>query len=409
MNEKVVFNDNLCLMKTNKYKTIQLFLYYTGKYSIKKKVALNILTTIIGDYSIKYDTKEKMVKAKDYLYDADINCNIKLRANLMTFTVKYSFINPKFLSDVSIYDYLDFFKECLNNPYFSEKLLCEFKRNYKDAILRSLDKPSKLASNRVNQIIACNDSAFKIYDCDDSAVIDEIDLEYIKQVYSEVINSFDLNIYLCGDYDNTLLEYVGSFKNDYCLYLKNEPIHIGDLGEIIEKKNVSQSTLNVVYKTPYNRKHKDFYAYMLGNVLLGNVPTSLLFEEVREKLSLCYYIGVTDYKNEGLVKIVTSINGENKDEVIKQIDIQIKRLIDMDYDFVKIDLARALLIDSLKSTPDNLDSYVDYLFYNKLNGVECSLNEYIDNINKVTAKEISEVFKNYKHVLTYMLKGIKDE
>ena len=95
MNEKVVFNDNLCLMKTNKYKTIQLFLYYTGKYSIKKKVALNILTTIIGDYSIKYDTKEKMVKAKDYLYDADINCNIKLRANLMTFTVKYSFINPK--------------------------------------------------------------------------------------------------------------------------------------------------------------------------------------------------------------------------------------------------------------------------------------------------------------------------
>ena len=182
-----------------------------------------------------------------------------------------------------------------------------------------------------------------------------------------------------------------------------------EIGEIIEDKEVSQSNLNVVYKTPFNRKHPYFYAYMLGNVLLGMVPTSLLFEEVREKLSLCYYISIYDYKNEGLVKIYTAIDGKNKEEVLKQISIQMKRLIDKDYDYSKIDPARALLIDSVTSLSDSLDGYVDYLYTNKLNGIDCDIEKYIAEVNKVTVDDIASCFKEYKHVLTYMLNGVKDE
>ena len=401
--------DNFCLIKTNKYKTVDLFLYFTLEYDVLKKAALSLLGNFIGEYSNKYPNKLKMTRAKDNLYGANISCATKAKANLLSFSIKYSFINPKFIKDVTLDDYMSFFKECLFNVYFSNELLFEFKRNLRDTILRSLDKPANLAANRVNQIIAEKDSKFSVYDIDCLKEIESIDLDITKDIYNELFTNCAREVYLVGDVDNDLIDYAKSLKNDKHLYLDNIPVNIDELNEIVEDKDVSQSNLNVVYKTPFNRKHPCFYAYMLSNALLGMVPTSLLFEEVREKLSLCYYISVVDYKNEGLVKIYTAIDGKNKDELIRQIDIQIKRLINKDYDFEKIDAARALLIDSVSSLPDSLDAYIDYLYSNKLNGIKCDIDEYINEVNKVNADDIASVFKEYKHVLTYMLNGVKDE
>ena len=405
----IIKEDNFCLIKTNKYKTIELFLYFTCEYDSLKKTTLSLLSNFIGEYSKKYSDKVKMTRAKDNLYGANISCVVKGKANLLSFCVKYSFINPKFLKDVTIDDYLAYFKECLYNIYFSDELLVEFKRNLKDIVLRSLEKPSNLAANRVNQIIAKEDKDFGVYDIDCLKEIEQVDLEMVKKTYEELFKDYARDVYLIGDVSEKLISYVKTLINDKHFYLKNKPIMLKEIGEIIEDKEVSQSNLNVIYRTPYNRKHPCFYAYMLGNVLLGMVPTSLLFEEVREKLSLCYYISIYDYKNEGLVKIYTAIDGKNKDEVLKQISIQIKRLIDKDYDYSKIDSARALLIDSVTSLSDSLDGYVDYLYTNKLNGIKCDIEEYIDKVNKVTVDDIASIFKEYRHVLTYMLNGVKDE
>lgn len=409
MIEDYILEDNLYLMKTNKYKTISLGLYYAYPYDLKRRLSLTLLTFFIGDYSNTYNTKSKMLKVKDNLYGANIYSQCRTKANLLFYFVKINFINPKFLKDILIDDYLDFFKECLDNVYFSEDLLNEFKKNYKDVISRRLDNPSKLAINRVSQIITKEAKEFEVYDTNHIDMIDSITLDDVKDVYKEIKEKFSVDVFLVGDYDDKTYEFAKSFKSNNRYYLKNEVLDIKDIGEIVEDKNVSQSMLSVVYKTPYTRVSKDFYSYMLGNCLLGMVPTSLLFEEVREKRSLCYYISVLDYKNEGLVKIFTAIDGKNKDTVIEQINIQINRLINKDYELERIDLARTLLIESIESTLDDFDSYVDYLYYNKLNKVDCSLSEYAEKLKLVTADDIANVFKDYKHVLTYMLNGVKHE
>lgn len=409
MLDEYKIDDNLCIMKTNKYKTVSLYLYFAHPYTLKKKLALSLLTYFLGDYSNKYNTKEKMLKAKDNLYGASIYSQCKNKANLLFYFVKFNFINPKFLKDVTIDDYLDYFNEVFNNVYFSEELLVEFKKNYKDTISRRLDNPSNYASNRIHQIIGKEVNEFLVYDSDHIAEIDAITLDDIKEVYDDLFKTFSLNVFLYGDVDQKMIDFAKSFKTVNRYYLDNKTLDVNDLKEIVEDKNVSQSMLSVIYKTPYHRTSKDFYAYMLGNCLLGIVPTSLLFEEVREKLSLCYYISVIDFKNEGIVKIFTAIDGKNKDTVIEQINIQINRLINKDYDTIKIDLARTLLIQSLETTFDDFDAYIDHLYYNSLNQVSCSIDEYIKNLDSIDADDISNVFKTYKHVLTYMLNGVKHE
>ena len=46
---------------------------------------------------------------------------------------------------------------------------------------------------------------------------------------------------------------------------------------------------------------------------------------------------------------------------------------------------------------------------NSLNGLNCSRQEYIEKLNKVTIEDIASVFNKYEHVLTYMLNGVKNE
>lgn len=47
-------------IKTKKYKNINLYLYFTSDYDLKKHLCLSLLAFFIGDYSKKYPTKEKM-------------------------------------------------------------------------------------------------------------------------------------------------------------------------------------------------------------------------------------------------------------------------------------------------------------------------------------------------------------
>lgn len=409
MEEDYTLIDNLCLMKTNKYKTVSLYLYYAYPYDLKRRLALLMLTGFIGRYSNKYNTKEKMTKARDNLYGISIGGHVKPEANLLSYTIKIIFLNPKFIKDVSTKNYIDHIKECLDNVYFSEELLKEFKKRYKDHLKRRLDSPRTLATNRIYQIIGEESKEFGVYNRDYSDEIDSITLDDVKNIYKEIKEKFSLDAYLVGDYDDELLQYAKTFKSNNRYYIKCNALDIKDLNEVIEDKDVSQSVLSVIYKTPFTRLSKEFYAFFLGNCLLGVVPTSLLFEEVREKLSLCYYISVNNYNNEGIVKIYTAIDGKNKDTVLKQIDIQINRLINKDYPLEKIDLARTLLIDSIAGIVDNFDVYTDYLYMCKLKQINCSIDEYIANLNKVTADDIANVFKEYKHVLTYMLNGVKHE
>ena len=259
------------------------------------------------------------------------------------------------------------------------------------------------------RILGEKEERLLIYDVSDDAAIDEITIADVKEVYGRLMRDFALDITLIGDYDDTLLEYVKTLKSRGRYYLTNQSYAMEDMGEITEEKDISQSILSVVYATPNNRFNEDFYAYTLGAVLLGVVPTSLLFEEVREKLSLCYYISVYDYKNEGLVRIHTAIDGKNRDRVLSEIEKQIQRLKDKDYDPFKLDLARRLFIDSLRSTPDDAADYQEYLYHNVLNGIDVPFEEYEKGLMQVTTDDIARVFRNYRHVLTYMLKGTRDE
>jgi len=409
---KQELNKNIKIINTRKYKDINLYLRFSIEYKplLKEKVAL--LTRLIGDISDKYKTKQEMTKAKDMLYGMSLNVAYKVRANIISLSLHYSFINPKFLN-TDINDYVSFIFETLNNSTINETTLDEAKRNLKAAILRKKDKPTNIANESFISIIRKDNPNFEIYAEDEQYIknIEAIQLDDLIKTYKYIVNKAMLNVYLCGDLRSKDIKQLTKFNfdNRKIVKIKTNKCTYPEHKMSVQKMEISQSYLSVTYATPFNKKHKDYFAWFLGNAFLGVLPTSLLFSEVREKMSLCYSISSIDYKNEGLVRIVTSIDGSNRNKVIKQVEKQITRLINMDYDITKLEATKTLLCNSIYGIYDDLESLVNYYYESMLSDFNYSIEQYCNKIMQVSEKDICGIYKKYKHYFNYILLGTKDE
>lgn len=412
-NSILKINEHLTLIKTKKYKDINMYLYYSLPYSLKQSASLTILSKMFGEASKKYPDKTSMAKARDLLYGLNVSTSCKPSSGLINFVVQYSFINPKFLKDVSIDDDLDYVSETLFKTLINKKLFLEAKRNVISTLLRKLDKPTTKAFDDVFTIIHNDHPSFGSNQSISLLIkgIRKLKVDDVIESYKYILKKAQLDVYLCGDINKTFVSKLSFIKFDKRINV-NEVIDVYEndkFKSIIKKADVGQSVLHVVYETPYSRKHKDFFKFIVGNVFLGKVPTSLLFEEVREKLSLCYTIGVIDSKNNGFIDICTNIDGKNKDVVVKKIDEQIQRIINMDYDENKLYTSVALFENVVQSINDDQSSLVDYMYVNKMNGLNLSIEQYCKAVKKVKKEDIADIFKNYHKYFVYMLQGKQDE
>lgn len=412
MKSNIIDNNHIKVIQTRKYKNINLYLRFSieNKPLLKEKIAL--LTRMIAEVSKKYPTKLEMTRARDMLYGMNSLISYKCRANIITLSLHYSFINPKF-SDATIDEYNDFINETLYNSIIDEKTFDEAKRTLKAATSRKIDKPATEAKERFIEIISKDNPEFSIYAESKKFIsnIDCVELNDLIKTYNYIINKAQLDIYLCGDLSNDAITKLTSytFDNRKSVSIKYHKIKHPEKEIIIDSKDIGQSYLSIVYATPYNKKHKDYFTWFLGNAFFGVTPTSLLFSEVREKMSLCYAIYAIDYKYEGIVRVSTSIDEKNKDKAIKAIYQQFDRLVNIDYDENQLEITKALICNSLMSIYDDLDSLVDYYYESKLSNFNYSIEEYCQNIMKVKPKDISKLYKKYNHYFDYILLGKRHE
>lgn len=409
---KMKNNENITIIRTRKYKDINLYLRFSIYASPKQRACAFVLSRMMCETSTVHNTKESMQRVKDMLYGMSVSASCKTRADVFSYNVHYSFIHPKFVNE-PLDGYLSFIDETLNHTLINAKLLNEAKRSIVSTLKRESDKPHFFAKERVVEIVGEDYPSFRNLNLS-KVLIDDIKslkVSDIKEFYKYLLESAQLHLYLSGDLDDEMIDRLTDFDFENRQSVKTTYFEkkYAPKKDITDKKKISQSSLAKVYQTPFDKKHSDFYAWKLGNYFLGVAPCSLLFEEVREKRSLCYSISAIEYTYYGLVKIQTSIDASKKDTVLEQIDIQIKRIIDQDYDVNKLNMAKALFINMLEGIDDDEDGLIDYNYESVLSDFNADVEEYKRKIMEVSQDDLTRVFKEYKPYFTYMLEGVNND
>lgn len=176
-------------------------------------------------------------------------------------------------------------------------------------------------------------------------------------------------------------------------------------GEISETMDVAQGKLCMGFVTPVTNWCKQMPAMQMLNVILGGGMTSKLFQNVREKMSLCYSIDSAYYGTKGIVLVNAGIDFDKeavtRQEILRQLDACRKGEISE----AEMTAAREALLSSLRSVQDSPGAIENYYFTAALSGMCFTREGYMEAVEKVTLGDIVQCANSLTLNTAYFLKG----
>ncbi len=169
-----------------------------------------------------------------------------------------------------------------------------------------------------------------------------------------------------------------------------------------ERMDVNQCQLVLGFRTAVVGEHPLADAMRLACAVLGGTPHSLLFMNVREKHSLCYYCAARYYRQKGVLLIDSGVEeaslAKAEEEILRQLDdLQNDRFTDED-----LEHARLSVLDSLMAADDS--AVQTAAWYGAEGPTELrSPAEVADGVRRVTRAEVIEAAKTITPDTVYTL------
>ena len=177
--------------------------------------------------------------------------------------------------------------------------------------------------------------------------------------------------------------------------------------KVNEEAIATQSTLCLGFKTPITLDHPLHPAQVMMKEILADSPVSLLFTNVREKESLCYYCSALSESGKGLFVISCGIDRKNRkraeDAILSQVEAMRKGLFSEDL----LALAKKALINSYKDLYDSPAYLEAWYLRRNLSGMWDSPADMAKRIEGVTRDEIVACAESLVLDTVYFLEGQK--
>lgn len=174
-------------------------------------------------------------------------------------------------------------------------------------------------------------------------------------------------------------------------------------------KKTEQNHLIIAAPTFPYKEEKRYYAARLLSTILGGNMSSRLFQNIREKQGLCYYIWARHSAgtHDGLFMIRAGIDKERFEFWLEKIYEEIEKFVSEGITDEELANAKSYLIGKLQmgiESSDEMAEFIgsDYLLYNETNNLEDIMKSY----NAVTKQEIHDLLPLLakEHLYLYYIK-----
>ena len=391
-------NYNLHVVETDKFKTIMVKINFKRKLKKVEISMRNMLVNILFESTKKYPTKRLMEIQTEELYELGYRGSNYSSGiyNVMGFDCV--FLHPKFSEEGIIESSFEFLKEILFNPNIDENGFDQksFGIAYKilEDHLNSLKENADLYSQlRLYEELE-PDSIISYRKCGYPEDLENINRKNLYEYYLDVLNNDIVDIFVVGDVKandikkivNDLFDFENRDKHSenhfYTPNINKETVTFKS-----ELTEFNQSKLLIGLKIKEASDFELRYVLNILNYILGGSPDSKLFQNVREKNSLCYSVSSVSQPLIGVLLIHAGINAFNYDRACSLIFEQLEDM--KNGKFTIEDIKKAVLtyknsMVEISETPDGLISLYSGIEY--LNSD--TLEDRIKKIESVTKDDI---------------------
>ena len=413
--KKITRNDiNLHLINSDRFKTVNVILFFTKYFNKEDIVFSNFLTNTLVYSSKKYNSKNKIAIKGEDLYGARVSASFGMTGKTETINFALDFINPKYTDNKYWKSSLEFLREIVFNPDVNNN---EFKKEYFDIVKKEGISAIKSVKDNPNLYAGIEYSKI-MYKGTESATSSIPSLKDIKKVtpsnlyafYKKLFDgTYKFDIAVIGEVDESIVDLlfdmfgkVKSNKSKMTLTIN----HKYDDKEItkIDSLHFNQSKLYVGYRLLDMDYHELNHVLRVYNTILGTMNDSMLFNVVREENSLCYSIGSYVSKYNPSLTIYAGINKDNYNKTIELIKKCVEDMSNKKKVKRLFDSAKKTINTYLNSYYDDVVSQVN-TYYNREFEYSEDVEECRERINEVTIEEVLELNKKIKLSTIYMLRG----
>lgn len=395
--------------------TLVSFNFYmplTRKHAAEYALLPFVLTTCSKDYPDFSKLNFKLSK----LYGAELSASAEKVGDYQLLKIAVSVIDDKYTLDneslcdsaMQLLTQLVFEPKIYNNSFYEEDIARE-KRKAIEHIKGELSEKRIYAKNRLIEEMYKNDP-YGTPKCGTVSDVEKITGESLYNAWRDVLSHAFLRVNVVsrampqGLFDGISQKMQNIDRENITDCSASRPTEKADkTNTVTEKMDITQGKLCLGFSSDMYGDDKTTAPLTVMCDIFGGGPYSKLFNNVREKMSLCYYCSAATVKSKGLITVSSGVESENAEKALSAIVDQLDAIKRGEFDDSEFDSSIKNITDSLKSYNDS-QGLIDLWYSLKISGDKpLSPEDTIELIANVTRDDVINAAKGVSLHTVYKL------
>ncbi len=315
-----------------KFKTNTIEIVFMVPLDERTNGAYSLVASLLTSSCKAYPSIAALTRKMNTLYGASLNNSVGKRGDVMQVALVASVIDNRYALEQEdlLSELTGLLLECVFRPNAANGSFDETEfQIQKQDLLDAID--AEINNKRIYAVAKAVETAFAgepyagpVYG--ERADVEQLDAAAVYGAYEQLLREAVIRIYHVGPAEAPMLpeRMQEAFRS-----LERRPSAIAccapstckaECAEVVDPMNVSQSKLVLVFKGQEPRKG----AMKLMSALYGSSPFSMLFMNVREKMSLCYYCASRTIAGKDALLVDSGVELSNaekaKEAILAQLD-----------------------------------------------------------------------------------------
>ena len=352
----------------------------------------------------------------DSLYGVGVGALVRRVGDYQTCGFGFSFLEDRFaLAGESVLGgVLDFLEEVLTRPLlenggFLREITEGEKRNLIAAIESELNNKAAYVMGRLLKSM-CRADTFGLPRLGEKEDVAKIQPKELFEHYLRIRREAGIEAFYVGAGDiQALAEKIRAMVEKWDRSYVNLPAQTGFTpveGEhLTETMDIAQGKLSMGFITAITNRDPEFPAMQVLNTIFGAGMTSKLFQNVREKMSLCYSVGSSYFGSKGIMVVSAGIDFDKEEATRQEVLRQLQLCKDGEISEAELTAAKAAICSGLRSTHDTPGAIEGYYATAALSGMGLTPEMYMEAVENLTVEQVVAAANTVTYHASHFLKG----
>ena len=385
-----------------------------NKQTIAKRA---LVSQMLATANQTYPTVQSFKERLDFLYGTQLSTRVSTKGLTHSVDIELTYLKDAFIptNEGLFWEVLGFLKECLHKPLsrvaqYQNKVFDIEKQNLMTYLDVDIENNYYYSEVKGRELYFVNEG-LKVPKYGQPELVEAETSFTAYQEFQSMLTRDRIDIFMVGEFDDyQVLQALHRFPlegRQVDLQFSYSQPYVNVVKEKIEPRQSSQSILQLGYQFPYQYGDKDYFALIVFNAMFGEFAHSALFTTLREKEGLAYSISSQFDIFTGLLEVYAGIEKSNRNQAMRGISRELN--------YIKLGRFSSSLLNQTKKiirmnallSEDHALTLVEQRFNEVIFGDKSlSLENWIDEIEKVTKKDVCRVARQVKLQSLFFLEGV---